>query len=349
MSAKPSLLASIATTIADYRRGEIAAPTPDHIDKWVRQFDPAVQLPILHEIDHIFKRTYFSRPKIETYLTGLIEHAELTGEGSPCLFWKYAQFLNIQATGTSQAKMLALFSTIIKDRCSFLKDKPTFSLTAEYEFFTAGSGGQNPEHFIYFDDAIFSGDKARQDLEAWITAEAPEKATIHIIALALHESAYHNNNRLTKFIKHAGKAIEVKRWGAMAVKDRNIDMDDSDVLRPATIPDTPEVKKYVDALNPKYRPVLRKPGEGGHLGIFSSDTARQLLETEFLKAGAVIMDKHPNLPKDHRPLGCMHLETLGFGSLIVTHFNCPTTTPLALWFESPASSPSSWHPLFPRR
>ncbi|MCG8623499.1 MAG: hypothetical protein MJE68_16090, partial [Proteobacteria bacterium] len=258
------------------------------------------------------------------------------------------KFLNIQAKSTSQAKMLDLFSTIMKERCSFLKDKPAFSLTAEYEFFTDGSGGQNPEHFIYFDDAIFSGNQARQDLEKWITEEAPDKATVHIIALALHEGAYYNNNRLATFIKDTGKAIEVKHWGAMTVKDRKTDMDASDVLRPIALPDTPEVKKYVASLNPKYPLVFRQPGQLGCLGIFSSDTARQLLETEFLKAGAVIRDKHPNLPKDHRPLGCMHLETLGFGSLIVSHLNCPTTTPLALWFESP-SPRSRWYPLFPRR
>jgi hypothetical protein len=38
----------------------------------------------------------------------------------------------------------------------------------------------------------------------------------------------------------------------------------------------------------------------------------------------------------------MVLETLGFGSLIVTFRNCPNNTPLALWAGDP------WYPLFPR-
>jgi hypothetical protein len=32
------LLESIATTIADYRAGEIDAPTKEHVKRWVEQF-----------------------------------------------------------------------------------------------------------------------------------------------------------------------------------------------------------------------------------------------------------------------------------------------------------------------
>ena len=39
---------------------------------------------------------------------------------------------------------------------------------------------------------------------------------------------------------------------------------------------------------------------------------------------------------------CATLETLGFGSLIVTYRNCPNNAPLALWVDAP------WYPLFPR-
>ena len=39
----------------------------------------------------------------------------------------------------------------------------------------------------------------------------------------------------------------------------------------------------------------------------------------------------------------MILESLGFGSLVVTFRNCPNNAPLALWAGDP------WYPLFPRR
>jgi ribA/ribD-fused uncharacterized protein len=46
MSETDRLLVSISTIIADYRVGEIAAPTPDHVHRWISQFPPDVRLPI---------------------------------------------------------------------------------------------------------------------------------------------------------------------------------------------------------------------------------------------------------------------------------------------------------------
>ena len=53
MAKRAELLGSIASTIADYRQGEIAAPDADHVDTWITQFDASVQTQILSEIDHI--------------------------------------------------------------------------------------------------------------------------------------------------------------------------------------------------------------------------------------------------------------------------------------------------------
>ena len=53
MTVRNELLASIATTTVDYREGDLAAPTPEHVDRWVTQFDAAVQLPIQREMDHV--------------------------------------------------------------------------------------------------------------------------------------------------------------------------------------------------------------------------------------------------------------------------------------------------------
>ena len=55
---RQELLQSIATTILDYRQGEIAAPTPDHVDRWVWQFDAPYQEAILVELDHVLKQSY---------------------------------------------------------------------------------------------------------------------------------------------------------------------------------------------------------------------------------------------------------------------------------------------------
>jgi hypothetical protein len=59
MKTRNELLTSIATTIQDYRAGEISKPTPAHVDRWVKQFDVAVQLPLLSELDHVLATIVF--------------------------------------------------------------------------------------------------------------------------------------------------------------------------------------------------------------------------------------------------------------------------------------------------
>jgi len=100
------------------------------------------------------------------------------------------------------------------------------------------------------------------------------------------------------------------------------------------------VQAHVAAM--RYPPTLRAAGNPGAAGLFSSDAAKILLEQEFLKAGVHIRQICPNLSAVQRPLGHMTLETLGFGSLIVTYRNCPNNAPLAFWVDAP------WYPLFPR-
>jgi hypothetical protein len=47
MTERSELLSAIAKTIKDYRTEEIAQATPEHVDRWVAQFDKASQLPLL--------------------------------------------------------------------------------------------------------------------------------------------------------------------------------------------------------------------------------------------------------------------------------------------------------------
>ena len=132
----------------------------------------------------------------------------------------------------------------------------------------------------------------------------------------------------------------MKWWHAVHLEDRKIATDTSDVLRPTAIPDDEIVLAYVAGM--AYQPHLRKGESVGAGGIFSSGASRHMLEQEFLKAGAKIRSMCPNLGITQRPLGHMTLETLGFGSTIVTFRNCPNNAPLALWAGDP------WFPLFPR-
>ncbi len=324
MTERQKLLESIATTTADYRKGEVPVPTPEHVDRWVRQFDPPVQLSMLRELDHVFKRTYFSLERVTGFLRGLIKTEKLVGK-DVCAFWQSANFLDIQGGGNSQTEMLQLFGEVLKEKCGF------------------GLEGCDlkSDVYVYLDDAIFTGNRVRRDLEGWIAKGAPHKATLHVISIALHLGGqYYAGQKLSAAARAAGKQIDITWWRAIEVEDRRAYTNMADVLRPTAIPNDVDVRDYVSKM--KYAPTLRNPGNQGALGIFSGEVGKVLLEQELLKAGAKIRRVCTNLGDTQRPLGHVTLDTLGFGSLVVTFRNCPNNAPLALWVGDP------WYPLFPR-
>lgn len=325
MSKRSSLLKSIAGTIADYRAGEIDAPTPGHVETWIDQFDGQVQEPMLEELDHVLKRTYIPKDVVERFLSSLVTNKKLAGD-DPCAFWANVKFLDIQSGGNSQRDMLQMFASVLQGACDLEID----------------DCGENPEAYLYLDDAVFTGNRIRNDLSAWIQSEAPRKAIVHIVTIAFHRGGqWYASGKIQEVAKAAGKDINTSWWKCLEIEDRRAQTNASDVLRPTSIPDDDLTQEYVNAMT--YSPVLRKPGSVGENKFFSSEEARHLLEQELLKAGARIRSMCPNLNVYQRPLGNMVLETLGFGSLLVTFRNCPNNCPLALWAGDP------WYPLFPRK
>ena len=324
MSAREDLLVSISSTTQDYRDGDIPAPTPEHVDRWIRQFKESVQLPILREMDHVLQRTYFSLKKVTVFLEGLIQTERLVGK-DPCVFWRRVHFLDIQDGGNSQTEMLSLFDGILQERCGFGIEH---------------CGGDDPV-YLYLDDGIFTGNRVRRDLETWVRNHAPVKATLHVVSIALHKGGQHYaRGHITDVATVTGKSLNVTWWRAIILEDRKKFSDTADVLRPTSIPNDTAVQAYVAKM--QYEPTLRSPGNVGENNLFTSDQGKGLLEQEFLKAGTKIRQMCPNLGATQRPLGHMTLNTLGFGSLIVTFRNCPNNAPLVLWVGDP------WYALFPR-
>ena len=325
MKSKEDLLGSIVDTIKDYREGEIVAPTPERVDCWVQQFDAEVQVPLLAELDHVLKRTYFNRMTVLKFLAKLVTNADLAGS-DVCTFWKNVHFLNNQGGGNSQRQMLRFFDAFLQRHCGFpINDCSKITDT-----------------FIYIDDAIFTGNRVLKDLDNWIQTEAPIKAKVHIITIALHRGGqFYIKNKISEKSALAKKDIKLYWWRCAEIEDRKAYINHTDVLRPRTIPTDPLVLGYISSL--KYPLGLRTQDSIGEHGFFSSEHGRALLEQEMLKAGVKIRELCPSLNKYQRPLGNMILETLGFGSTIVTFRNCPNNAPLAFWAGHP------WHPLFERK
>lgn len=300
-------------------------PSPDavHVKRWIGQFPQGVREPLLAETAHILHKTYMSEAKVKRFLKGVATHEKLVGT-DPASYWRGVRFLRLQQAGDSQRAMLALFDKTLWKACGVSIDEC----------------GADPHIFAYLDDAVFSGGRVGGDLSRWIAAEAPKKATVAVMVMAVHSlGEYFAGNDIKKAAKAAGKTIDVKWWRAMTIEDRKAYMTASDVLRPTAIPR--EAKAYVDGLGAA--PVLRTGTKVGPLGLFSSGDARHMIEQEFLKAGIEVRRRCPLLPAQMRPLGCTLMKTTGFGSMFVTHRNCANNTPLVLWAGDP------WYPLFPRR
>jgi hypothetical protein len=330
MSERSDLLESIARTIKDYRAGEIAEPTPEHVEKWVKQFNEVVQLPLLRVVDYVFKRTYLTRDRVSGFLSNLVKNEKLTGS-APCTFWAKAYPMRIQQNGHSQEEMLELFNERLKEQCGI-------NMHCD----------ETASDYIYIDDVMFSGNRVGNDLATWLERDAPSKATVHVVVVAIHTCGrYLIGKRLNKLSAASGKKIEIKYWRAIVIENQKYYRNDSGVLWPTAIPDDSKVKAYL-AQPQKFPFVSRKAG--GKLGPFPSEEGRQLLERELLIAGVRIRELCQN-PKDIlRPLGFSPFG-LGFGSMIVTFRNCPNNCPLALWWGDPeaTSGPFHWYPLFPRK
>lgn len=335
MTERQKLLESIATTIADYRKGEVPASTPQHVTRWVEQFADAVQLPLLRELDHVLKHTYFSRKKVSGFFAKQIAHDKLAGD-RPCEYWRRAHLLDIQQNGQSQTEVRQLFGEALKAQCKL-------------EVEQCGADGGD---FIYLDDVLFTGGRIGSDLSSWIADSAPANGNVHVLVIAAHLlGEWQCGERLKTDVRNAGKALQFTFWAALRVENRKKYRSTSEVLWPATIPDDLALKAYM-AEEKKFPFESREPGGKLEHAIFSSEEGRQLLERELLLAGMRIRSFSQSPSRALRPLGFSPFG-IGFGSMIVTYRNCPNNTPLALWWGDPDAEPthpfSKWYPLFPRK
>ena len=118
-------------------------------------------------MDHVLKRTYFSRQRVTDFLDSLIQTQKLVGP-DPCSFWRGVQFLDVQSGGDDASgkcwRCLA--------RCCKGTVPSVFS-------------GAESDIYIYLDDAIFTGNRVRRDVVT-VGSKAPSKAKLHIVCIALH-------------------------------------------------------------------------------------------------------------------------------------------------------------------
>lgn len=203
-----NLLKSISLKIGDYRKGEVQKLTPEHIDRWVKQFDAKDQEIILSEIDHIFSEFYVSREKTKECLRQLICDEEVLGKNKRDRLLN-STFLKIQENGNSQQDLLSIIDEI---------------LTEEYGISINECKGNGI--YFYIDDCVFTGNRFRYDLVPWIEKTTFGKGTkIITYHLAIHLSGFYYAK--TSIVSAAQKKqVEVLSYGDIQLNnDRKIGQD----------------------------------------------------------------------------------------------------------------------------
>lgn len=331
MSERDDLLVSVANEIRTYRKGDLPEPTPEHVGRWLHQFTPAQQLPFLREFDYVIKQTFCTRKNMKDFLRLLVTIQELAGD-NPTAYWSSANFLSIQQNGQSQKEMLKLFWKCLEDECGLDLD----------------DCGEEGGDFIYLDDVMFSGNRVGNDLESWIVNDAPQSAMVHVIVAALHAGGlFFLEKRLKDIVQQSGKKIAVKFWRGHEIENRKWYKNSSSVLWPTVLPNVAEIQTYMDL--PSRFPFEPRQPSAAAIQPFSSEAGRQVLESEFLIAGAKIRVMSENPKPSMRPLGFSPFG-VGFGSMIVTYRNCPNNCPLAMWWGDPEATSGAlhWYPLLQR-
>src|SRR6185437_7167702 len=137
---------SIANTISDYRSGEIAKPTAEHVLRWSTQFPNESREGLLSGLDHVFKQTYTSKSDIVGFIKGVPQPNTFTG-ADPEAFWRAANILDIQGGGNSQRDMRGLLGDVLRSELNICLND-----------YRSPAGA-----VVYLDDVIFSGNRVVMD------------------------------------------------------------------------------------------------------------------------------------------------------------------------------------------
>ena len=342
------LLESLATTIVDYRQGEIDPITASHVNRWVNQFDADDQLIILTEMDAIMKRFYFSKMRVKAHIRNFII-SDIIGTRNPTTAVSQVHFLNIQTKGESQKELLKIVEEILQE---------------DYGIALAEvSGKGDTTTYVYIDDALYTGNRLCYDLidetneQAWLRGKIPFKSKLLIYTVASHlQGTNFVEKRVRPVLREKG-ILSTSKWSLLIDNShtRKIEF----LLPKETAGDNiidsyiVNVRKSLAQRNQTDDRIFRSNDSPVQETLFSSPQARDVVEKAFLKNGIRIINACREPAKSMRPLGYTAYISLGFGTFLVTYRNIANNCPLVLWWGDktmPSSHPFSiWHPLLPRK
>lgn len=308
------LACAISTIIGSYRKGELSKPLDhNHVLKWVSQFDEADRSVILEETLHILTRQYYSREAIENLVDGILcKIREQVGSFESIIF------ANPQEQGSSQK----ILYTIISEKLG-------------EEFRGQSADFTEPDKiYVYIDDGLYTGGRARTDLVALIELLPPNSRLYVFYLFAYSNACSYREDQITELAKN--KKIEICfDWGRMFYNERSCKAKSIDFVWPTIL-----ARKDEEVL--AYEAKLKETQKANYLyynnyvyqkekGMFSSYDAEERVGYAFLKYGIKICNQ---LNKStFRPLGLTTPPSFGFGSLVATDYNISNTAPFPWWLR----------------
>ncbi len=348
------LIASIATTLKDYREDEdntSVQVSEDHITEWIAQFEEELQVPILTELNNIFKKRYCSKKNLRRFLELLIEAlTKDSGLSSEVDFLKNAQFLSLQGHGKSQTIILEILKEVIFDKYDFSFDK---------------CGASSRKYSIYIDDVLCSGLTLISNIQEWSKSEFENGKTnkqavedgstkLFLNYIFVHEKNF--DKKLYEMEKRisAKFSAKIKSYHMHEIQNTLIPTSKVDLIFPNSVEQPENVEQYraeiietVDAYSKEkgyktsaeefFRPNKLPKDEK----FFTSPENRKLVEDAFLQKGIEILGKANVNNKNMRALGYSmpSVKSFGFGALCFTWRNVPNNTPLVFWYAGGGFTP----------
>lgn len=347
-----SLIESIYATIEDYRADENTpnvGMTTDRIRNWINQFDHELRVPILTQLNNIFKERYCSKSKVKDFLDQVVR--VMTKDfnfNSASEFLKNSDFLNLQPKGKSQSVMLSLFDELIQEK---------------YGLSLADCGITSKKYSIYIDDILCTGLTLISDIKEWSEqiftvdktnrqAVADNSTTLVFAYIFIHKRNYFKKVfEMRKKISHEVSSKH-KMYRFTSIENDITTASKINFICPIEEGQTERVINYKAEIVNKvdnhvngrwitkeefYRssnlPILEE--------FFTSPENRRIVENAFLQKGIEILDNANSQISNMRALGYSlpSLKDFGFGALCFTWRNIPNNAPLVFWYSGGGFTP----------
>lgn len=344
-------LVLLANIIEDYRKGELDfKPGVDHIRKWLSQFSPENQDVILQETLYVFQKCFFSNKYVDEKVDRIPDYLQKKYQ-YPTIYsvCNSVSFLCFQKNGNSQ-------HTIISHLAERMTDRYGISIKTEID--------SSINHYVYLDDGLYTGSRARKDLEE-IICYLPQNSTLEVFYIVACEAAFSYTKKiLIEQANQRGIILLMHSWKKLYdVKASKWNRDGSeswyshhDCLWPmSSLRSDKDVCAYIGLLtgisDAAKNYLFRKANWVNDAGIFTTVENRAIVEKEFLLHGIKILESVSER-KGIYPLGYNSFLSLGLGSFCAFEMNISNTCPLVLWWGNntkKGDALDAWYPLLPRR